>query len=66
MGQDLYPFKLERHLSQRLWGGTKLERFLGLELPQTAEPVGESWQVYAENRILNGPLAGRTLAEVAA
>ncbi len=28
------------------------------------EPIGESWLTWEENRVANGPLAGRTLAEL--
>ncbi|HEX7009778.1 MAG TPA: type I phosphomannose isomerase catalytic subunit [Phycisphaeraceae bacterium] len=63
---ELYPLKLERTLSPRLWGGHKLQEFLSLPQPWPGpEPLGESWQVYAGNRVANGPLAGRTLAEIA-
>ncbi|MDQ3458466.1 MAG: class I mannose-6-phosphate isomerase [Deinococcota bacterium] len=61
---DLYPLKLSRFLSPRLWGGGELASFLGVAW-DGPEPLGESWQVYAGNRVLNGPLAGVTLAEVA-
>ena len=63
---NLYPLKLTRHLSSRLWGGKKLESFLKLSEPfNESEPLGESWQVYHNNNIVNGELAGKTLAEVA-
>ena len=61
-----YPLQLERTLSPRLWGGERLESFLNLSEPFEAdEPLGESWQVYAKNRIKNGDLAGRTFEEAA-
>jgi len=63
---DLYPLELDRFLNPRLWGGERLVSFLGLSQPEEGEPLGESWQVYGDNRILNGPLQGRTLAEVTA
>lgn len=63
---QLYPLLLEPTLSPRLWGGEKLEPFLNLKHDANAnDPLGESWQVYSENRILNGALAGQTLADVA-
>ena len=63
---EVYPLLLERTLSPRLWGGDRLESFLNLSEPFEAdEPLGESWQVYGENRIKNGGLAGRTFSEVA-
>jgi mannose-6-phosphate isomerase len=61
----LYPLLLERHLSPRIWGGTKLSTYLALPDEPRSEPIGESWQVYAQNRIRNGPLAGQTLAQAA-
>ena len=63
---EVYPLLLERTLSPRLWGGDRLESFLNLSEPFEAdEPLGESWQVYAKNRIKNGGLAGRTFEEAA-
>ena len=29
------------------------------------EPIGESWLTWEDNRVANGPLAGRTLGELA-
>ncbi len=60
-----YPLYLERTLSRRLWGGSKLQAWLDLPDPGALDPWGESWQVYAANRISNGPLAGRTLQQAA-
>lgn len=67
MNPTLYPLLLERTLSRRLWGGDRLQQRLQLEAPTPAgtDPLGEVWQVYKANRIQNGALAGRTLAEVA-
>ena len=62
--RELYPIKLEAKLSQKLWGGGGLAEFLNVQ-PQGDEPLGEVWLVYADNRISNGDLAGKTLAEVA-
>lgn len=59
----LGPLLLERRLDSRIWGGHTLGGWLGLE--HAPEQLAESWQVYAENKISNGPFAGRTLAEVA-
>ncbi len=59
----LYPLELDRFLSPRLWGGDRLVSFLSLS-HESDEPLGEVWSIYSENRILNGPLQGKTLAEV--
>ena len=61
----LHPLLLERHLDDRIWGGNRLASFLGLS-PPYPERIAESWQVYDANRVINGPLAGQTLAQVAA
>ncbi len=63
---DLYPLELDRFLSPRLWGGERLVDFLELSKPEGDEPLGESWQIYGENRVLNGPFQGKTLNEVSA
>ncbi len=60
-----YPLELDRFLSPRLWGGERLASFLGVSWPRGHEPLGESWQIYGENRVLNGTFQGRTLDEVA-
>lgn len=62
----LYPLELDRFLSPRLWGGERLISFLDLSKPKGDEPLGESWQIYGGNRVLNGPLQGKTLDEVTA
>ncbi len=43
----------------RVWGGQRLKA-------SPEKPIGEAWVVYERNAIAGGPLAGRTLAEVAA
>ena len=63
---DLYPLELDRFLSPRLWGGERLISFLGLSEPEGDEPLGESWQIYGGNRVLNGAHQGKTLDEVSA
>ncbi len=59
---DYYPLALERHLDDRIWGGQRLARFLQLQ-PPLPERIAESWQVFDSNRVLNGSLAGMTLAQ---
>ncbi len=60
----LAPLSLERRLDSRIWGGSTLGPWLGLA---DAPPnLAESWQVYEHNRVVGGPSAGRTLADLAA
>lgn len=63
---NLYPLKLSPQPSERLWGGERLKTFVGdFATLQTVEPIGEAWLVYAENQIINGPMAGQTLQHAA-
>jgi mannose-6-phosphate isomerase len=43
----------------RVWGGQRLKN-------SPENPIGEAWVVYERNPVASGPLAGHTLAEVAA
>jgi mannose-6-phosphate isomerase len=54
---QLSPFKLETDYRARVWGGRRLR--------PSSESIGEAWAVYERNLVLDGPLAGRTLAEAA-
>ncbi|MBI5118986.1 class I mannose-6-phosphate isomerase [Candidatus Poribacteria bacterium] len=64
---SLYPLVLDPIFKYRIWGGRRLEQFLGKKLPP-GEPIGESWEVSCRNNdnsiIRNGELAGSTLAHV--
>ncbi|HEU5101762.1 MAG TPA: type I phosphomannose isomerase catalytic subunit, partial [Roseiflexaceae bacterium] len=62
--QSIPPLILERRLDSRIWGGSTLGPWLGLA---DAPPnLAESWQVYDQNRVIGGPFAGRTLANLVA
>ena len=62
----LYPLKLSAVTKSPIWGGTRLPREWGKRAD--AATVGESWELtvrQGENSVVqNGPLAGKTLAEV--
>jgi len=60
----VYPLRLQPKFDHRLWGGQRLARWLGLPEP-LPDHLAEIWLVYAENPILNGELAGKTLGEAA-
>ncbi len=51
-------FKLQPAYYERVWGGQRLR-------PATP-PIGEGWLVHTANQVLDGPYAGRTLAELTA
>jgi len=59
----LYPLLTERRLVSPMWGGSQLAAWLNLPEPRP-ERLGETWQVYDQNAVVNGPLAGQSLAEV--
>lgn len=59
----LYPLITKPRLAHPLWGGTFLADWLDLPQPRP-ERLGEVWLVYDANPIIEGPLAGRTLAQV--
>ncbi|MBF6615034.1 MAG: class I mannose-6-phosphate isomerase [Chloroflexi bacterium] len=56
--QSLGALRLQPRYAERVWGGRHLK-------PDSTKPVGESWIIYEEERVLSGPLAGRTLSELA-
>lgn len=60
----LYPFKLEPALHVKVWGGRRLEDMMQKPLP-TAEPYGESWELHDTALVVNGPLRGASLGELA-
>ncbi len=63
----LYPLKLNPLFKQRLWGGNRLARVLGLTVPP-GPPTGELWAVSdhpaGQSLIANGPFCGKTLGEI--
>jgi len=60
----LYPFTFGPIYMERVWGGRRLEKLFGKELPPEV-PIGETWEISdrpgAISEITNGPLAGRDL-----
>lgn len=58
---------LEPRYLEKPWGGRRLERTFGRALPGKS-PVGESWELFdrpaGASRVANGPLAGKTLADL--
>jgi mannose-6-phosphate isomerase len=62
----IYPLLFEPNLHTVVWGGERLCPYKGL--PQSIEPIGESWEVSAvpssPSIIANGEYAGRDLISV--
>lgn len=61
----LYPYTFQPNLSERPWGADRLGRLFHKPVPSN-RIIGESWEIYGENVIANGDLAGRTLNSVLA
>ncbi|GAC1436881.1 MAG: class I mannose-6-phosphate isomerase [Chloroflexota bacterium] len=57
---DLYPMLIEPRYVETLWGGHNLAHKLGKPAP-AGKAVGESWEIYEENTVANGALAGQTI-----
>jgi len=59
-----YPLKFKPIYKQRIWGGQKLRKVFGKDIP-IGEKIGESWEIadLPEDKsiITNGELAGQTL-----
>ncbi|HLK53495.1 MAG TPA: type I phosphomannose isomerase catalytic subunit, partial [Candidatus Angelobacter sp.] len=60
---DLYPLLLHPQFHERIWGARDLAPFYTREI--TGDPIGEAWLTGDSCSVANGPLAGRTLTELA-
>jgi mannose-6-phosphate isomerase len=59
---DLYPLLLQPQFHERVWGARDLAPIYSREI--TGNPIGEAWLTGDECHATNGPLSGRTLAEL--
>jgi mannose-6-phosphate isomerase len=59
---ELYPLLLRPQFHERVWGSRDLAPIYSLEI--NGGPVGEVWLTGDDCQVANGPLAGRTLAEL--
>ncbi len=60
-----YPLLIDPHYDSKIWGGRRLETVLGKALPESG-PIGESLESGDNAVVINGPLAGWTLKDLAA
>jgi mannose-6-phosphate isomerase len=58
---QLYPFLMIPIFDERPWGVRDLRP---IYTRAVAEAIGESWLTWEDNRVANGPLAGRSLADL--
>ncbi len=61
--EQLYPFILKPKLTPAIWGGDALVRDFGKNGDANAK-IGESWECWDENAVLNGALKDRTVAQL--
>ncbi|MBV8530336.1 MAG: class I mannose-6-phosphate isomerase [Candidatus Eremiobacteraeota bacterium] len=61
----LYPYELDPKLTTQVWGGDELVRVYG----KRGEPgtrLGESWECWDADHVVNGALTGATVADLRA
>jgi mannose-6-phosphate isomerase len=67
--KEIYPLAFTPRFIEKPWGGRLLSIALGRALPP-GRPFGESWEISAvpgfETPVADGPLAGRTIPQLAA
>ncbi len=63
MSSALYPLCIEPSEREAIWGGQALVSRFGKRGSLQAK-LGESWECWDGNAVANGPLAGRTLAQL--
>lgn len=61
--RNLYPYLLEPLETPAIWGGDALVTRYGKNGDPNAK-IGESWECWDANRVVNGPLAGKSVAEL--
>ncbi len=62
---QLYPYRIAPKMSPAIWGGDALAKRFGKAV-DPEQKTGESWECWDENRIVNGSLAGSTIANLRA
>ena len=60
---SLYPMLIQPRFDERIWGGDALATRLGKAAPRD-KPIGESWEIYEQNTVLNGAYAGQTIGDL--
>ena len=61
---ELRPLHLAPRFAEVIWGGRRLADALGKAVPPD-RPIGESWEVFGANAIVDGHWAGLTLDDAA-
>lgn len=63
--ESIYPYLIDPKETPAIWGGDALVKHFHKKADPNAT-IGESWECWDENRVLNGPLAGKTIAQLRA
>ena len=65
--KEIYPLKFNEIFKEKIWGGRKLESFLGKSLPKD-KLIGESWEIVDHGKdisiVKNGMLKGENLGKL--
>lgn len=59
----IYPYSIEPKETPAIWGGDALVKHFGKKADPNAK-IGESWECWDENHVLNGSEAGKTIADL--
>jgi len=59
----IYPYSIEPKETPAIWGGDALVKHYGKAGDPNAK-IGESWECWDENHVRNGPLEGKTIADL--
>lgn len=63
MSAELYPYVLDPKLTTQVWGGDELVRIYGKH-GDPGTKYGESWECWDTDTVVNGTLAGMTVAHL--
>src|SRR5437868_4630665 len=61
---ELYPLLLAPEFHERLWGSRELAPIFDRRIAPDEAPIGEAWLTGDACKVANGPLKGRSLADV--
>ena len=65
MDESIYPYLIDPKETPAIWGGDALVKHYKKHADPNAT-IGESWECWDANRVLNGPLAGSSIAQLRA
>ena len=63
--EAIYPYLIDPKETPAIWGGDALVKHFHKPGDPNAK-IGESWECWDENRVHNGPLAGKSIADLRA